>query len=113
MKLIIQIAALTEAVADLREVQQRTTQADAAFRAAMHLRCVSSTEPGQSGSRRPAPGQRLPQPTSRPWLPAGSQTQTARSGNPATFARDITTTAARPHPLTALGNGGQPSGLVT
>jgi len=43
LKLIIQIAALAEAVAELREVQQRTHRADAALRAAVHLRTFGAS----------------------------------------------------------------------
>ena len=190
--LITKLAALAEAVAELRESQQHAAQAAAALRAAGHLHAATRPAPAaqrpgrlttattspaaqqrraarrpvvpqasqgrppatRTRSARPRPGKpatitaipattttwpsRLDELDGRGVIelasslgyagrilairgrstlavtapPAGSQTQTARSGNPATFARDNTTTAARPQPLTALGNGGQPSGLV-
>jgi len=48
--LIIRLAALAEAVADLREAQQRTHQATAARRAAGQLRAVSHARPGPGGT---------------------------------------------------------------
>jgi hypothetical protein len=43
--LILRLAALAEAVAQLRETQQRAAQADAALRSARHLRTVAPTRP--------------------------------------------------------------------
>jgi hypothetical protein len=62
--LIVKLAALAEAVAQLREIQQHAAQADAALRAARHLRTMipaaqpaaRPASPGRPGTRPAVPG---------------------------------------------------------
>jgi hypothetical protein len=72
--LLVRLAALTEAVAELRESQQRAAQAAAALRAARHLRTAT----------RPAPPTRPP-------------------GRPATATTPPAPKPGRPRPATAAG----------
>ena len=114
--LLVRLAALAEAVAELRESQQRAAQAAAALRAARHLRTAtrparhpaarqarhghhttgSETRAAPPGHRRrPGPAQ-LPQPAPAP----SARTRPARTppGRPAATTTTATT-ATRPHPV--------------
>ena len=73
--LIVRLAALAEAVAELREAQQRAAQAAAALRAARHLR--SAARPGPASNRPP--------------------------GRPATATTPPVPKPARPRPASAAG----------
>ncbi|MGD0062239.1 MAG: hypothetical protein ABSB76_02225 [Streptosporangiaceae bacterium] len=73
--LIVRLAALAEAVAELRDSQQRAAQAAAALRAARHLRAAA--RPGSAGNRPP--------------------------GRPATATTSPAPKPARPRPVSAAG----------
>ena len=112
--LLVRLAGLAEAVAELRESQQRAAQAVAALRAARHLRTATRPAPTRSATRqarhshhttpaetspgtpsqcrRPGPAQ-LPQPIP----PQPTRTRPPRT-RPAPAATATTTT--RTHPLT-------------
>ena len=101
--LITRLAALAEAVAELRESQQHAAQAAAARTAAERLYAAARPAPPaqprpaqRASSRRPARRAVLP-----PATPA-SGTRTTRSGSrrTATSATATATKATRPHPLT-------------
>jgi hypothetical protein len=114
--LVVRLAALAEAVAGLRESQQRAAQAAAALHAARHLR--AATRLGRAGNRPPgrpatattppAPKPVRPHPASAAGLaqlsfPAPSPRASAgpartRTQRPAP-ATPTTSTATRPHPL--------------
>ena len=115
--LITRLAALAEAVAELRESQQHAAQAAAARAAAEHLHAAA--RPAPPVQPRPAPrastaaqlaGLSFPQPA-RPG-PAANRTRTARprSRRPAASTPAVTTTATRPQPLTRSVRARQPGG---
>ena len=103
--LIARLAALAEAVGELRQVQQRAAQAAAARSAARHLHAAAARPgPGRRGAARqhggPARRAVLPRPA-RPGPPA------ARAGagpgghaRPAASTRAVTAPAPRPPPVT-------------
>ena len=115
--LLVRLAALAEAVAELRESQQRAAQAAAALRAARHLRTATRPAPrhpaarqarhghhtiraetraAPPGHRRRAGPAQLPRPAPAP----SARTRPARTppGRPAATTATATT-ATRPHPV--------------
>ena len=102
--LITRLAALAEAVAELRETQQHAAQAAAARAAAEQLHAAAHPAP----PAQPRPDQRastaaqLAGLSFPPVSPATSDTRTARSGSrrTTTHTTAATTKATRPHPLT-------------
>jgi hypothetical protein len=78
--LIVKLAALAEAVAELRQSQQHAAQAAAALRAAQHLHTVARPAPAvqpQAATPQPRTG---PQPSSAAWLAALSFPKATRPG---------------------------------
>ena len=105
--LITRLAALAEAVADLRESQQRAAQAAAARAAAERL--LRRRPPGPACAATPGPARQHRRPARRAVLPpastarpAAGRTRTARprSRRPAASTPAVTTTATQPQPLT-------------
>ena len=105
--LITRLAALAEAVAELRDTQQHAAQAAAARAAAEQLHAAA--RPAPPAQPRPVPARQHRRPARRAVLPpaspasdATSDTRTTRSGSrrTTTSATAATTEATRPHPLT-------------
>ena len=120
--LLVRLAALAEAVAELRESQQHAAQAAAALRAARHLRTATRPAPPARPPGRPATATAPPAPKSarpRPdtaaglaqlGFPAAPRPQPPAPGQPGPGPDDpppdtpaTATTATRPHPLTPDG----------
>jgi hypothetical protein len=79
--LITKLAALAEAVAELRQSQQHAAQAAAALRTARHLHAATRTAPAAQPRPAPAPQPRSgPQPASAAQLAATSFPKPARPG---------------------------------
>ena len=105
--LITKLAALAEAVAELRESQRHAAQAAAARAAAEHL--YAATRPAPAPPSRSAPRASIAAqlaalsfPATTPRRPtARTRTARPRSGRPAAITQAITTTPTRPQPLAA------------
>jgi hypothetical protein len=94
--LITRLAALAEAVAELRHAQQHAAQAAAALRAAEHLHAATHPAP----PAQPHPAQHM---STAAQLAGQSFPQPARAGprRTAASATAATAKATRPHPLTS------------
>ncbi len=86
--LLVRLAALAEAVAELRDSQQRAAQAAAALRAARHIRTAA----------RPAPPTRPPGRPATATTPSASKSAQPRSGTATGLAQLSFPAAPRPRP---------------